>query len=92
MEFRNVEIFKQFLEENLREKYRDCYNLKAYLDDVVETHGAHGSASYELSPYESKDNLPHEIYYELETHFFTSKDEEVSVDEDWTYSKTIATF
>lgn len=63
VEFRNIEKFIEFLEENIKE---DMYIvLDAYLDSLYSYMCSTGVYHYELSPYGTKDKEPHCINYEI---------------------------
>lgn len=58
-----VKRFKKFLNQNCKSS---DFNLDAYIDDLITQWENSGSFNYELSKFESKDNLTHDFEFTLE--------------------------
>ena len=73
--FKNVEVFEEFLKENLKTEF----NLEAYLDDVFSDYSSSGVASYELGSHDTKSGRPETIAFDVtEVPCFVDGDEEPS--------------
>lgn len=90
MKYENIEKFKAFLDENLRQPY-GYYNFAAFLEDFERDLGVSSSSSYELSPFETKSRNPETIMFEREDHFLCGE-KEVDPDDDWDTVETTIIF
>lgn len=62
MEFKNVENFEKWVQENARVYYG---NISDWLDEVEKKYSENAMTEYELSSWESKDGLPHLYSYSV---------------------------
>lgn len=59
--FKNVEVFEEFLRENLKTEF----NLEAYLDELFKDYSSSGVASYELGSHDTKSGRPETIAFDV---------------------------
>lgn len=91
MEFKNIDVFRKFIEKNLKMPY-GCYDLNACIADFEKKVSETGSYSYELGPYETNSGLPECIYFERVDKFFLDDEEVDPAENDFDYAKTTIIF
>lgn len=79
MEFKNIEVFKRFLDEKLKKPY-GCYDFNACIADFEKQVAETGS--YELRPYETVSGLPESLPFDKVDRFFLIGENGESVEVD----------
>ena len=90
MEIKNIERFKEFLDENLKTTC-GTYDFEACLEDLETQVMETGSDTYELSGFETKSGNPELIRFEKTERFFKDG-EEVTPCDDFDEIKTTIIF
>lgn len=65
MEFKNLEVFKAWIEDTIHPKYAN-YDFDAFLNDLATQHGNSGMAIYEMPSHKTKSGCPEEFKYKVE--------------------------
>ena len=64
--YKNVENFKNWIMNTIKEENKAYANIDAYLEDLEQHYAMSGQASYELSSYETESGHPETYDYTVE--------------------------